>query len=789
VARKVSVGLEADVAGFLGPVLESAAATEKLDNKVDELDRSIGKLAPDALKAGAGLTAMGDSADRASTKTEKLRDSSGRFVAAGTEMAETAHRAKESVDDLKDKVDGLDHALDKIPADALKAGAAMKLLSGDIKDVGTNFQAVGDKSTAMTVLDQRIRNTRGEVKKLTEEFVKTGDVDVFQRLGKASGNLSALTKIRKDLVNGLESAGDEGGRGFVRRFVDSLGSGSNSLMQGLSNIPFAGILFKPIASAIESMPPEAQAAIGAAVVGAIVAASAAIGAALNGALLAGIGLGGLGLGIAGQIGNPAVKAAFSSLGKSLGTELTYASSSFAVPLVNTAHIFQSAMSVALQKLRLDLDGLAPHLEPLARAIAALFTHIGPGLSEAFKAAGPILDRFAKELPGLGDSLSRFFALMADGSKGAGDGLSLLFLTIETLIVGIGGLIDGLSHLYHWFLAPGRAILGWYDELTGKTAGVAHSLGSVAGGTDDLGNAAASAAPSLEELNSLLGKTAVTADTLAAKMTQKLFDSMMSIDQANLSVAESLTRVDEALKSNGRQLDIHNKKGQANREAILSAVTANMQLYQAQISAGVSAKDAAAAYDQNTAALERQLRKAGLTQKQIDGLIGKYKAVPDKVNTAIAINGLTDAINGLADLIRMLNGIPKLKTTIVRTVFTSSGNLASGQSRLGGGNQGQYGAIRMAEGGALVGPSNPGTFLFGEPQTGGEAFIPLRGIPQSRAMGLAQVVGDHYGFGVSPWNSGPRGFTVNFTFGGNLDSGLATWFMRAVRRGDIQMSAS
>jgi ribosome-associated translation inhibitor RaiA len=719
VARKVSVNLEADVAGFIGPVDAAIHSTEKLDREIDSLDRSIGK----------------------------------------------------------------------IPLESAKAAAALKLMDADVRQVGTHINDIGDKSTSLTLLDTRIRSARAEVKQLADEFVKTGDADVFTRLNKASGNVTALTDIRRKLVKTLDDAGDEGGQGFMRRFTNQIGAGSNSLLQGLSNIPFAGILFKPIASAIESMPPEAQAAIGAAVVGAIVAASAAIGAALNGALLAGIGLGGLGLGIAGQIGNPAVKAAFSSLGKSLGTELTYASSSFAVPLVNTAHIFQSAMSVALQKLRLDLDGLAPHLEPLARAIAALFTHIGPGFSDALKAAGPILDRLAKELPGLGDSISRFFALMADGSKGAGDGLTLLFVATETLVIGIGGLIDGLSHLYEWFLAPGKAILGWIDQFTGKTTGVAHSLGTFAQGTDDLGNAAASAAPSLEELNSLLGKTAVTADTLAAKMTQKLFDSMMSIDQANLSVAESLTRVDEALKSNGRQLDIHNKKGQANREAILSAVTANMQLYQAQISAGVSAKDAAAAYDQNTAALERQLRKAGLTQKQIDGLIGKYKSVPDQVNTAIAINGLTDAINGLADLIRMLNGIPKVKTTIVRTVFTSSGNLASGQSRLGGGNQGQYGAIRMAEGGALVGPSNPGTFLFGEPQTGGEAFIPLRGIPQSRAMGLAQVVGDHYGFGVSPWNSGPRGFTVNFTFGGNLDSGLATWFMRAVRRGDIQMSAS
>jgi hypothetical protein len=44
VARKVSVGLEADVAGFIGPVDAAAHATEKLDDHVNELDRSLDKI-------------------------------------------------------------------------------------------------------------------------------------------------------------------------------------------------------------------------------------------------------------------------------------------------------------------------------------------------------------------------------------------------------------------------------------------------------------------------------------------------------------------------------------------------------------------------------------------------------------------------------------------------------------------------------------------------------------------------------------------------------------------------
>src|SRR4051794_31544798 len=120
---KVEVGLEADVKDFVGPVEVAAHATEKLDDKVESLDRS----------------------------------------------------------------------LNKIPADSAKAAAAMKLLNGDVKDVGTNVEQIGNKSTAMTVLDARIRNSRAEVRKLTSEFLKTGDVDVFKRLGESKGNLDSLT--------------------------------------------------------------------------------------------------------------------------------------------------------------------------------------------------------------------------------------------------------------------------------------------------------------------------------------------------------------------------------------------------------------------------------------------------------------------------------------------------------------------------------------------------------------------------------------------------------------------
>jgi hypothetical protein len=40
-------------------------------------------------------------------------------------------------------------------------------------------------------------------------------------------------------------------------------------------------------------------------------------------------------------------------------------------------------------------------------------------------------------------------------------------------------------------------------------------------------------------------------------------------------------------------------------------------------------------------------------------------------------------------------------------------------------------------------------LVAEPETQGEAWIPLGGITRDKAMGLTQVVGNSYGFNVTP----------------------------------------
>ena len=270
---------------------------------------------------------------------------------------------------------------------------------------------------------------------------------------------------------------------------------------------------------------------------------------------------------------------------------------------------------------------------------------------------------------------------------------------------------------------------------------------------DAGIAAADAAIQYDKLAKQLAAVSVTADTLAGTMADKVFNAFMSIDQANLSVAESLTKVSDSFKENGRELDIHTARGQANREAVLSAVQANMKMYDTNIATGMSAQDAAAAYDKNTQALRDQLHAAHLTDAQINDLIGRYATVPDDVNTNIQANGLTQAIDDLNDLIRKLNGLPPLKTI---TIDIWQRNHTSGVAdfrehhgeRWGGAYTHAASGLLNLRDASIYSTASPARYAFAEPATGGEAFVPKYG-DRMRSMSILSEAASWYGAVVMP----------------------------------------
>jgi hypothetical protein len=698
-------------------------------------------------------------ADRKTSVALELKD--GQFKASAAEDSRL-------IEKLDDKVDKLDRSITRIPPDAAKAAAAMKLLGDEGGRAGAKFDEFGQRTTRLQEVDQRIVKTRGEVRALAEEFNRTGDVHVLERMFGADTELKKLTAFRGRLTKDLGDAGTEGGKEFTKNFSAST--------QGAASTPGLGP------------------ALIAGVVVAAVSAAPLIVSALNAAILAGVGGGGLALGIAGQLHDPGVHKAFADMGNNLLDEFHRATVSFREPLIGSAHIFGDALTGALKSI--DFAALSKLVQPLAAGLGGFLSHAMPGINQALVAAGPVLKALADVLPAIGKGVSDMFAAFARGGPGAVEGLRAMALALIGIMRMVGFLVErlssffanivgwasGIAHALQAAFAPLKPVADFFDRVGNWIDMIQNGFDEGGGGVGralhEMGDAAKSATDQFNALSQEINRTFQGESVLAGQMVQRLFNVLMSVDQATLAWHQSLTQLGDTLTRANHSIDENTAKGQANVQAIYGAVTANMQQYQAMIAAGAGADAAAAAYDANTAALERQLRKAGVTQGEIDKLIGKYRGIPDQVNTNIAMLGIEEAINRLIELQRRLAGLPTNKEINVRTnyynnVFGSPNSPTSvphvgPQNRRWGGiaEHAQVGLLREA---GMFRPSGP-LYAFAEPGTGGEGFVPKNGNYQ-RSTSLIDQEARWYGGRFVAGGMGGGGTVVHAPI--TINAGLGT----------------
>lgn len=675
------------------------------------------------------------------------------------EMDASAH----SVHNVDDKVEALDRDLKKLPADAVKAAAAMKLLGTESDSMGRKIQGVGDKSTSMNMLNNAIVHTRGEVRRLGEEFNRTGNVSVFGHLMDAQKDLKTLEGFQKQLTGALRQGSADGGREGAKAF--------SAGMQGGLSTPILG----PI------------------LVGAITAAVLAALPAVNGLLLSAAGFGGIGLGILGQLKDPKVARAVTDMGHDLSATLTDATTSFREPLIGSVKIFGDALKSAIGSINFDkLAGLLPEL---AQGFADLLSKAMPGFNRMLDSSA--VKEFAALLPAIGHGVDDMFAAFARGDKGAVEGLRALVQILVGAMRIIGFLVEMVSKLFSGFVDLGSGLAHFFGKAFEAWPFVKHIFDGMADAIDKIKNGFSdggvvvgksfkhvgdNASMASDEIGKLIGKIGslpATIDQAAAALTDKLIGGMLNLDQATLGVDKALITLGDTLVANGGHLSDHVtalKKTETgamqNKEAVLAVVEANLRMYDAQIAVGISAEDAAAKYHDNTGALEDQLRAAGWTETAITGLIGKYRDVPTKVNTIIAMQGLEYAIDRLADIIASVNNLSgRHSTTYIDMIthhvdiYTSDymgfnalrvgtrGNLAGGIYE-----HAQEGKLRDAQ---VFSTKSPARYAFAEPATGGEAFVPRRG-DYARSTAILDQAARWYGgrFMAAAGDRGGGGMTIN-----------------------------
>lgn len=129
-----------------------------------------------------------------------------------------------------------------------------------------------------------------------------------------------------------------------------------------------------------------------------------------------------------------------------------------------------------------------------------------------------------------------------------------------------------------------------------------------------------------------------------KAFDKIFESEMSLDQANLKVAKSSAEMYKELRNGKRTLDITSEAGRGHIEVILDQIQAYRDVYDANIKNGMSIQMASDAYNKSIAALRNNLIALGYNKKAVDDLILKYKQVPTVVDY------MTEKFNKLKSLL-------------------------------------------------------------------------------------------------------------------------------------------
>jgi hypothetical protein len=599
--RKVSVGLEADVAAFIRPVLESVEATERLDDKVKSLDRS----------------------------------------------------------------------LNKIPADAAKAGAAMKLLGGDVGTVGDKVNSLGSKQQGLAILDSKIRQTKSEVKKLADEFVKTGDIDVFRKLGDAQGHLRGLEAVRKKLKDALVITPEES-KGFFVGLISAAKALGVEFGKNFS-AGLQGVLSNPIIGPALAIPLAAV----------IVAAMSFAGASIGGALLAGIGGAAAGGGLVGAwMGDPEkYSAKWDAATDRIKKRWIDSSRAFGNELDSVLEIADRTLrNLPVEKI---LALSQSFVTPLAEGVGQGIGGIASGFADALEHVQPIIDKLGPAIGNLGHDIGDAFRIISQGSEGGADALSdfvgavgfvvkataTLILGFENAYESMRGFAIGANEVATTMPGVGVAILGAESYL--------FHIGSTSTQTarklDSAGKSAHSTASGWGEMGKAAAGAAIDAIGLDDALT-KLRNTQLAQVDAGLAVAQGWLDLGKELKDGAKSLDLNTQAGIDNRKAIVGQIELLEQKRQQDIKNGdgtqASIDKANAAYDAGIQKIREMAHAANFTDAQVDEMLRSYGLIPPAKTTQINTPGMSAALGQGIALGNALNRIDGNYTAHVDLTYTS-----------------------------------------------------------------------------------------------------------------------
>jgi hypothetical protein len=668
--------------------------------------------------------------------------------------------------DLKTKLKEAGDAAKKMGATtAAAAGVATAGLKGTERaadDLGDALDDAADQGKGLASLAADIRKLDNEITKaeisardLAREFARTGDNAVLDKLKKQRRELTQMRNVRKLLPGPVEAAA------AGAEMATQVGGG---LAQGLTRVlprAFGG----------------AGGALGAAGAGLAAGLLPLLSAAISAGVLGAAGAGGIvgGLTLAAQ--DQRVAGAAKLLGERVMDQL--ASSAGAGSFVDVALDQLDRLEQEIDALDGDISGIlgtsANNLKPVIDGVVGFVRELIPDLRTALEQARPIFDSIAKIGPQLGDLVGDVLMQMADNAPAAAMALEQLVGVIDLSVRTLSDVISILTQVYDagvkiGLTGPQAAIRSWLGEMDPAAQRI-RSVTKVSG-----------------ELSSELSRQGRAASDAAAEL-RSLHDIANEMANANLSARESQVALRKAIAATTEAREKGSKITDQERSSLYDLARAANRSTEALDAAGRTAAEAAKSAEKQRKAFIDAAIGMGYSQKKANQLADELLAIPKDVTPRIKVEGASAAearIQAIKDALRQL---PGTKTITINTRAEIPAGMSVRQLM-----EARGGTVTPMAAGGIYPAANPPLIKFAEPETGGELFVPRKGISRARARGLLAEGAAWHGLSVSPMAAGgslvaaAQGSLVNVDLGsGSLSGTRLDYYESAISARDAVTS--
>lgn len=494
------------------------------------------------------------------------------------------------------------------------AGREMRGLRGE---AGRLTGSLGTLEDGSFDLDRAIEETHEEVRRLRQEFAKTGDTTLFGDLRRQQHTLNNLNKIKEAIEEVTEATAELGGAAAQ---VSGGGAQTGAAFGGRMG---PAIITGVIAGLLPHLP--------------------TLGAMIAGAVAGTIGTGGVIGGIAMASKDPRVRMAAGTFGEAVANEFFRGGEVFVEPTIRALNELQMAFN--------DMDlpetfaKMSPHVTTIAKGFGDLGRNIMPGLNKAFDRMGPFAAVAAKGLGDLGGSLGSFMDSVT-ASEGALQGLDTLFRMLDGSITLLGGGLEVLSDLYGAFVVNleaaflGIEALGiatnqpslrdfgakWstqMDQLGKGTSGASEILKTFGGDTQ-------TASGGVQSFGDSVGLAAQATGALRDGLSET-HNAFLGFMGAAINTEEAIDNFTKSVKENGRNLDIDTEAGRENVRILQDIANGALEATQRKFDETHSVKDATTVYEGYRKKLYDTAIQLGFTKDMAQALVDKWlglAALPD-----------------------------------------------------------------------------------------------------------------------------------------------------------------